>query len=358
MRFKIFALILIIGVLGVVPGAAQDDETALPPITPDNVQWVRQLRILEDIPAWDAVWSPSGDQLAIGTLDGVLLCRCDTFDSPETLIDGVNAYRLAFSPDGAYLAVGTAGSPAQLILWNLAEARASFIVQLPADVRSLAYSPDGTTIAVGLAEQAGVRVYSTDGWEVARFEADIAVDALTYTPDSSTLVFPVAEDLISRQPIDGSAPATTALPCTAIDVRLTPDGTRLIASTFDCCVNVIDLENDTLMATASCGRAQSIDITRDGSLMITGNNDGTIHFVDIETGTELQYTQETEQGPVEASTVIQAHDDRITRLMVHPDGTRIVTVGLDDTVRVYGVVEPEAEPVEGEVEAEAETEAN
>ena len=54
--------------------------------------------------------SGRGPGFAIGTLDGVLICRCDTFESPDTLLSGVNAYRLAYSPDGCQLAVGTAGS--------------------------------------------------------------------------------------------------------------------------------------------------------------------------------------------------------------------------------------------------------
>src|SRR5690606_13975461 len=100
MRRKLFALAFGLSLLIAAPGQAQEGESP-PPIVPQNAPLVRQARILADVPAWDADWSPAGTQLAVGTLDGVLLCQCATFDSPERLIEGINAYRVKYAPDGA-----------------------------------------------------------------------------------------------------------------------------------------------------------------------------------------------------------------------------------------------------------------
>jgi len=119
----------------------------------------------------------------------VLLCQCATFDSPERLIEGINAYRVKYAPDGAALAVGTAGRPAQVQLWDLTSGTQRFSVDAGADVASLAFSPDGATMAAGLSNGELLVLDTATGGEVARFEGEIGVDTLASRRTGARLFF-------------------------------------------------------------------------------------------------------------------------------------------------------------------------
>ena len=327
MRLRVFLLLIFLLVLGTAPTLADDGGDELIPIMPDNVDQVEQLRVLSEIKAWDAAWSPSGGQLAVGTLDGVQLCYCETFQNPQMLdnFKGVNAYRVAWSSDGTLLAAGTAGSPAQVIVQDMSTNQ-SWSVDVEADVLSLDFSPNDSLLAVGLARNKGVRVLSTvDGSEFTRFSADTPVETLAFTPSGTELLYPAAREMLRRQPLNEQSALEIPVACTITDLRVSSNGgqPRVLISTFDCCVNMIDLDTGAVLYKTVCGQAFALDFNTDGSLFMTGNQDGTIHFLDSADGANLA--------------TLAAHKDEVIRLDVHPDGTRIVTVSLDDTVRVFGI---------------------
>lgn len=328
MRRRIIALTIGLSLLFAAPGLAQEGESP-PPIVPDNVSLVQQARILTGVPAWDADWSPGGTQLTIGTFDGVLLCQCNTFDTPEPLVEGINAYRVKYAPDGATLAVGTAGQPGQVQLWDLVTRAPLFTVVAGADVGSLAFSPDGARLAAGLANGDVLVLDTATGEEVARFEGEIAVDTVTFTPDGRSVIFPAARETLRRQPLDeGSAAVDLPTSCTYTDVDLSPAGDRLLASTYECCVEMLDLRSGDLLYRSVCGQSFTVDFNHDGSLFVTGNQDGTLHFLNAADGAPIA--------------TLTAHQSPISVIAFHPDGSRIVTVGMDDTVRVFAVLPPVA----------------
>lgn len=324
MRRRLIAFVVGLSLLFAAPGLAQEgDSPAL--IVPDNAPLVQQARILANVPAWDADWSPGGTQLAIGTFDGVLLCECATFDTPERLIEGINAYRVKYAPDGAALAVGTAGQPGQVQLWDLVTRAPLFTVDAGADVGSLAFSPDGARLAAGLANGDVLVLDAATGEETARFEGDIAVDTVTFTPDGRSVIFPPARETLRRQPLETGSPAVD-LPtsCTYTDIALSPAGDRLLAATYECCVEMLDLRSGDLLYRSVCGQSFTVDFNHDGSLFVTGNQDGTLHFLNAADGTPIA--------------TLAAHQSPITHVGFHPDGSRVVTVGMDDTVRVFAVL--------------------
>jgi WD40 repeat protein len=324
MRLKLVFLLTLLSLLVVASSTAQEGDD-LKPIIPDNADQVRQLRILRDVSAWDAAWSPSGAQLAIGTLDGVLLCHCDSFEGPEMLenFQGINAYRVAWSPDGTLLAVGTAGSPARILLQDM-RTNAIGSLEVEADVLSLAFNPDGSLLAAGLADGEGVVVISTeDGSEVGRYPADIPVEALAFTLEDSELIYPSGRESLRLQRVGDQPGMEITSPCTTTDLRISRDGTQMLTATFDCCVNLFDLSSGNILYSKVCGQSFSVDFNLDGTLFATGNHDGTMHFFRTDNGDYI--------------TSLNANQDQITRLSFHPDGTRIVTVGLDNTVRVFGI---------------------
>lgn len=339
MRLRLFILIAVLSLSVALPTAAQEG-SRLPLITVDNVKEVRQLRVLNDVQAWDAAWSPSGSQLAIGTLDGVIMCQCDSFENPAPMpgLEGVNAYRLAWSPDGKWLVTGTAGTPAQVLMMDMSSGGITS-VEMPADVLSLAFSPDSSLLAVGMAQNQGVTVLAmADASEVVSFPSEVPVETIAFTPDGRELVYPPTRETLRRQPLDGSASLEMPVSRTATDMYIIPNGgdARLATTTFDKCIYMFNLDSGELLYRRECGQTSTIDFNSDGSLLVTGNYDGTMHFLQGDDG--------------EAIATMNAHDDYISRLSFHPDGTRLVTVGLDNTVRVFGVPSAAAlTPCEGAV---------
>lgn len=326
MRRIVFFLLAVL-ILAIVPPTTADEGTGLQVITAENIDQIEQLRILEDVKAWDVAWSPSGQQLAIGTTEGVLLCHCDTFDDPEILpnFEGVNAYRLAWSPDGIMLAVGTAGSPANVILQDM-ESGESVIIDVPADVLSLAFSSDGSMLAAGLEAGNGVMVISAEhGQPITQFPAEIPVETVAFTSEDDAILYPPARDTIRRQPLCLQAPTDLPTPCTVTQLRIAPttDHHWMAAASYDCCVGLMDLDSGEVLFKTQCDLAFTLDFNMDGSLLITGNQDGTMHFLLSDGGKDIR--------------MMVAHDGPVSRLAMHPDGTRIVTASLDDTVRVFGV---------------------
>jgi WD40 repeat protein len=324
-RMVLFLLAVLILAIG-SPTAA-DEGQGLQIITVENVEQVEQLRILEDVEAWDVAWSPSGQQLAVGTTEGVMICQCDTFDNPARLedLEGVNAYRLAWSPDGTLLAVGTAGSPANVILRNMTTGK-SVTIDVPADVLSLDFSTNGSMLAAGLEAGKGVMIISTEhGQPIQEFPSAIPVETVAFTSEDDAIIYPPARDQIRLQPLRLQEATDLPTPCTVTQLRIAPTTEHhwIAAASYDCCVGMLDLDSGEVLFRTQCDLAFTLDFNLDGSLLITGNQDGTLHFLQSDGGQDIQ--------------MMSVHDGPISRLAMHPDGTRIVTASLDDTIRVFGV---------------------
>jgi len=129
--------------------------------------------------------------------------------------------------------------------------------------------------------------------------------------------------MLRRQPLSGGTPVDLPTSCTFTDVNISPDGTRLLASTYECCVEMLDLRSGDVQYRSVCGQTFTVDFNQDGSLFVTGNQDGTLHFINAADGAPIS--------------TLTAHEGPVSRVAFHPDGSRVVTVGLDDSVRVFAV---------------------
>jgi WD40 repeat protein len=105
-------------------------------------------------------WSADGQKLATGGDDATIFLRRGSDGAPERRIDvGNHVYKLAFSPDGRWLAnagrargglgtllhqVGAAGGDTDTVrLWRVADGRLVAGLKLADDVLYTAFSPDG-----------------------------------------------------------------------------------------------------------------------------------------------------------------------------------------------------------------------
>jgi WD40 repeat protein len=148
----------------------------------------RKLRTTLEGPCDCIAFSPDGKFLATnGAKGGVKLRNADTGATAATLpCDESSPRRLAFSPDGKKLLVGTNQG---IQLWDVTDRKCDWKSPRSLDVSALAYAPDGKRVASG--DYAGrARVWdAVTGEEIDDCQVTTAyVTALAFAPDGRSLV--------------------------------------------------------------------------------------------------------------------------------------------------------------------------
>ena len=143
---------------------------------------------------WSAVWtiefSPIGDMLAAASVSDGAITLWDTRKAQHHAMletESVNAYSLAFSPDGRTLAGGYWGwGPSRkpiagsIKLWDVVNGhvRAELTHEPPRGIHRLAYSPDNKTLAaieVWHEPQTGRKTQMTTIWDTVTHRVRRAV---------------------------------------------------------------------------------------------------------------------------------------------------------------------------------------
>jgi WD40 repeat protein/predicted Ser/Thr protein kinase len=244
-------------------------------------------------------YSPDGRCLAAASFDiGISRPRptvtaWDTTTAEEIYtisLEGEKSSSLAFSPNGAQLAVAS-GSEGAMGPWRISvlqakTGRSVHVLPAPSEVQSVAFSPDGERVAVAT-------YYSP----VIVFEARTAQKVLML-PD-----------------LDGNA----------WGVAFSPDGKRLATACYDGMVKIWSAVDASKVATLQGHRAavDSVAFSPDGQRLASTSEDGTIRFWRAATG--------------EAIGTLKGHTSRVGNLVFSADGTRLATAGHDGGVRVWDV---------------------
>ncbi len=246
-------------------------------------------------------FSPDGHGLAVGDDQAISLWDVTAARKLKELHEqGVEFQGLAFSPDGKTLVSAGAdvrhgaksgSTPAMhgtVYCWDLKTAKCQ---QLPGPGRSawaLAFSPDGAALAVG---GLGTTVHVID---VASKEKkfpplghDGAIACFAVSPDGGTLASGGVDKLIhlwdlkrnrEKTRLEGHAGAVTALAFTA-------DGRDLLAGSHDGSVRVWDWRSgrETRRFAQTAGRHDGFALTPDGKMLLLPTG----QFWDVATGTQL-----------------------------------------------------------------------
>ena len=233
------------------------------------------------------VFSPDGQTIAAGSKSGqVQLWNTKTYE-PRASFQAAEA-RLAFSPVGGLLAIGSGGSPwgyenpSQVRLIDPADERKSST--LPNSGGRIAFSTDGKLLVSGSFEN------EMKLWDVATgsiagvFRNPGRIMSLSFSPDG--LLIATCE---YKSPL----------------VRLWNVSTHDVAVTFS----------------GHTGRTICTAFSPDGKILATGGTDQKIRLWDVAGGGELG--------------TLDGHGDAVLSLAFSPDGSQLASASRDETVMLW-----------------------
>ena len=301
-------------------------------------------RRAQDEPNWvHAVAFSSKGVFASGADDGVLLWDVATGRLRARLPQGAGVRSLAFSPDGATLAVGTVTG--RLKLWNVIAAKEKEAGSMPEwdsvrrqrlgsgrsyrnYVYSIAFSPDGRHVAAG--DSAGSLLV----WEVATRKPVLRLDhaspivGVVFSPDGATLVWSTETTLRVWNVAQRRDRYQVRAPTSAVQsVALSPDGSTLAIGDWSGGIHLWDIAaRRTLRAQPLSGHegdVTALAFTRSGDRLLSSGADG-VRVWDVETWNAI-------------GTPLYSGERATVSVAVSPDGKVAASGHRVGTLRVWDV---------------------
>ncbi len=229
-------------------------------------------------------FSPDGASIAVAYTNPVArVIDTRTGDVALELAHELSINSVAWSPDGTQLATVDPDSDAP-ILWDAASGERVMTTTVESAIANIAFSPDGNLL-VGGGEtvqlwnaESGDLVTTLPGYDPGY------VGAPAVSPDGRLLALPDYPVVVYDLP---SASQLYTIPIGARTVAFSPDGSRLATSGFEA-AGVWDSETGEMVLLAgNVHGANSVAWSPDGSQIVTGGPDGRFRVWDVETGAEL-----------------------------------------------------------------------
>ncbi len=254
---------------------------------------------------------------------------------------------VAFSPDGATLAIGGLGEKT-VRLWDIAKKENIAVLENTGSVASLAFLPDKKTLAAVSVFSSGLTVRL---WDVVTKQniatySDISlkdvdyITSIVFSPDGTTLAWSGVSladvgnvwlwDVSTRRNM-----ATLEHAKEVGSVAFSPDGRTLASGAGDNTIKLWDMTTQTNIATFEGHKSLigSVAFSPDGRTLASGSYDNvrgslnnTIKLWDVATGQNIATYRHGEQG--------------IFSLTFSPDGTTLVSGASDGTVILWDVSKP------------------
>jgi WD40 repeat protein/transcriptional regulator with XRE-family HTH domain len=234
---------------------------------------------------------------------------------------------VAFSPDGSYLAAGSANS--EIRLWHVANWQPFITLQGHTDwVRSVVFSTDGCLLASSSEDQT-VKV-----WDVATGRCLTTLQGHTqwersvaFSPDGTRLATGGMDQMIKLWDV-ASGKRIAVLPGhegRIYSVAFSPNGQWLASGSEDQTIKLWDVANGKCFATLSghTDLVRSVVFSPNGLLLASGSNDRTVRIWKIESGKCFQ--------------VLHGHTNWVKSVAFSPDGSLLASGSEDQTVRVWEV---------------------
>ncbi len=283
---------------------------------------------------WRVRWDPTGRYLATGSADGVVYLWTD--DDTRHVIPhtpGADVRSIGFDPAGGRLATGDELGVLRVFDVRSREEKARIECSEPGDpvtVMALTWL-DADRIAAGLGNGA-VRV-----WRVGASTAEaygppssmLDTRSLAPAPDGSELLVAYGNKngtavLYRMDPEDGTRHAVGQPRTTSIwDCAWDPTGS-LMATADEQGVRLFDAQ--TFAETRAIAHPHPVGAlapTPDGTRLVTATTQGNVRAFDVATGRQVGRTLR--------------HPGQVFGVAIHPTRSRIATVGMDGTLRLWAM---------------------
>ncbi len=316
--------------------------------------------------------SSDGKTMATGTWDAkIRLWNLETKALFATLPGHTNGVtKLAFSPDGKWLASGSGDGDGSVRIWDLAtltQAR-----RLPANgdyVNSLVFSPDGSTLVSSKDFSSGSQVWNAQTGALIK-KLPGAAGPFWFAPDGLTAIgvgtrqvlFWDTKTWTPKAELPGAFPGRTPV--------FSPDGKILACASWDKTVRIWDAESGELLRVlrAHADKVEALDFSPDGKWLASGCGDGLVRLWETQTWTLAQTLKVNESvlcvtflsdslrlavAAADGSLqmwdakagqriwTIVAHDAEARAVAISSDGKLLVSAGADNMVKFWDALKAE-----------------
>ncbi|MEG3879832.1 hypothetical protein QT972_20975 [Microcoleus sp. herbarium7] len=234
-------------------------------------------------------------------------------------------YSLAYSPDGAMIAVGD--SLGKLRIWN---AITGEVIQLleghTLRIYSVNFSPKGD-IVVSASEDKTIRLWDAQSGmrlnELAKHSKPVL--SVVFSPNGKILASGSSDKTIKLWDVQSGTELKT-LDTHSKDVNsivFSPDGKILASGSSDKTIKLWDVQSGTEIQTFNdhADIVRAISFSPDGIFIVSGSNDRTVRIWNIQSGTSIKTSED--------------HWDCVRTVAFSSDGKLIASGGSDKTVRLW-----------------------
>ncbi len=277
---------------------------------------------------FDVAFSRNGRLLATSGGDGMVKLWDVEAGQDSGLNSQASIYRLAFSPDGHYLAAVTSVDPKAASLWD---------VKTREEIRSfhghtgfiapIEFSPDGQRLATGSNDKT-VKLWDVaTGQEIATLKGHTSyLESVAFSPDGQRLATGGTDNTTRLWDIRAGRELITLRGHTKSvkGVAFSPDGRRLATGSDDKTAKIWDaITYQEIANFHHTGPVNSVAFSPDGRSLGTASSDGLAQLWDLSTG--------------KVQSVFKGHVGGVGNLQFFPDGRRLATAAGDNTVKLWDV---------------------
>ncbi len=292
--------------------------------TPAPAARVIELPGLGNDAAYALAYSPDGADLAVGASNGIYVYDATSLQ-PRTSIPADSWVRsLVYSRDGKLLGAGLFDNSARL--WQMPAATPlRTLTGFDGWVRSIAFSPDSDHLFT-ISDDNAARLWNLqDGSQQLKLDALQGARVIALSPDGSTLAIGMQDNTIQlRRAADGSLlRLLTGHTGWVRSLAFSPDGTRLASGAFDATARIWNVSSGALEHTLLGHQSSvlAISFSPDGRSVATGSVDRTVKLWNTSDGAVLH--------------TLQGHTSFVYSLAFSPDGKSIAAGASDNTVRIW-----------------------